>query len=100
MTNPVLSQLNIYPLKSASGISLDNAFMEQRGLAHDRRWKAQGPETAAASAAVERRWRPECNRRVDNRWQGRAARRRYPGTRPHRVQCATTRHRGEVAGAA
>ena len=38
MTNPVLSQLNIYPLKSASGISLDNAFMEQRGLAHDRRW--------------------------------------------------------------
>jgi len=28
MTNPVLSQLNIYPLKSASGISLDNAFME------------------------------------------------------------------------
>jgi len=38
MTNPVLSQLNIYPLKSTSGISLDNAFMEQRGLAHDRRW--------------------------------------------------------------
>mgnify|MGYP002526133479 CR=1 FL=1 len=38
MMNPVLSQRNIYPLKSASGISLDNAFMEQRGLAHDRRW--------------------------------------------------------------
>ncbi len=37
MTNPVLSQLNIYPLKSASGISLDNAFMEQRGLEHNRR---------------------------------------------------------------
>ena len=38
MTNPVLNQLNIYPLKSARGISLNNAFMEQRGLAHDRRW--------------------------------------------------------------
>jgi len=38
MTNPVLSQLNIYPLKSAGGISLDNSFMEQRGLGHDRRW--------------------------------------------------------------
>ena len=38
MQLPVLSQLNIYPLKSASGISLENTFLEQRGLAHDRRW--------------------------------------------------------------
>ena len=38
MLQPVLSQLNIYPLKSASGISLENTIMEQRGLAHDRRW--------------------------------------------------------------
>jgi len=38
MTEPVLSALNIYPLKSASGISLKNTEMEQRGLTHDRRW--------------------------------------------------------------
>jgi len=38
MLQPVLSQLNIYPLKSASGISLESTFMKQRGLAHDRRW--------------------------------------------------------------
>ena len=38
MSQPVLSQLNIYPLKSAGGISLENAVPEQRDLAHDRRW--------------------------------------------------------------
>ena len=38
MAQPVLSALNIYPLKSASGISLKNTEMEQRGLPHDRRW--------------------------------------------------------------
>ena len=38
MSQPVLSQLNIYPLKSAGGISLENAIPEARGLAHDRRW--------------------------------------------------------------
>jgi len=38
MAQPVLSALNIYPLKSASGISLKNTEMEQRGLLHDRRW--------------------------------------------------------------
>ena len=38
MAQPVLSALNIYPLKSASGISLENTEMEQRGLPHDRRW--------------------------------------------------------------
>lgn len=38
MAQPVLSALYIYPLKSASGISLQNAGMVQRGLPHDRRW--------------------------------------------------------------
>ncbi len=38
MSQPVLSQLNIYPLKSAGGISLENVIPEARGLAHDRRW--------------------------------------------------------------
>ena len=38
MAQPVLSALNIYPLKSASGISLIKTEMEQRGLPHDRRW--------------------------------------------------------------
>jgi len=38
MSQPILSQLNIYPLKSAGGISLENAVPEARGLAHDRRW--------------------------------------------------------------
>ena len=38
MAQPVLSALNIYPLKSASGISLQNSGMVQRGLSHDRRW--------------------------------------------------------------
>ena len=42
MTNPVLSQLNIYPLKSASGISLEKTCMQQRGLAHDMRWADRG----------------------------------------------------------
>ena len=38
MPQPVLSALNIYPLKSASGISLKKTEMVQRGLRHDRRW--------------------------------------------------------------
>ncbi len=36
--DPELSELIIYPVKSASEISLKNSFMEQRGLVHDRRW--------------------------------------------------------------
>ena len=38
MAQPVLSALNIYPLRYASGISMKNTEMEQRGLPHDRRW--------------------------------------------------------------
>ena len=34
MAQPVLSALNIYPLKSASGISLKNTEMERIGFCH------------------------------------------------------------------
>ena len=33
-----LSDIIVYPVKSASEISLKNSNLEQRGLAHDRRW--------------------------------------------------------------
>ncbi|MEO8043086.1 MAG: MOSC N-terminal beta barrel domain-containing protein [Acidobacteriota bacterium] len=34
----LLSELNIYPIKSLKGISLESAVVEDRGLKHDRRW--------------------------------------------------------------
>ncbi|HTR80617.1 MAG TPA: MOSC N-terminal beta barrel domain-containing protein [Bacteroidota bacterium] len=34
----VLSEINIYPIKSTKGIALQSARVEQRGLEHDRRW--------------------------------------------------------------
>ncbi len=36
--NPVVSKLWVYPLKSASGIRLDQAEVDARGFALDRRW--------------------------------------------------------------
>jgi uncharacterized protein YcbX len=33
-----LSEINIYPVKSLRGISLNEAVVEDRGLRHDRRW--------------------------------------------------------------
>lgn len=33
-----ISQINIYPIKSLKGISLDSALVESRGLRYDRRW--------------------------------------------------------------
>lgn len=33
-----LSELNIFPVKSLKGISLESALVERRGLQHDRRW--------------------------------------------------------------
>lgn len=33
-----LSQINIYPVKSLSGISIENSNVEERGLQYDRRW--------------------------------------------------------------
>jgi len=33
-----ISEINIYPIKSLKGISLDSAVVEERGLEYDRRW--------------------------------------------------------------
>jgi len=39
MTNKYfLSEINIYPIKSLCGISLQSATVEERGLQYDRRW--------------------------------------------------------------
>ena len=50
-----LSQLYVYPLKSAAGISLDAASLTRRGLEHDRRWMV----VDAANDLVTQRERPE-----------------------------------------
>ena len=34
----ILSEINIYPIKSLGGISLKESTIEQRGLRFDRRW--------------------------------------------------------------
>jgi uncharacterized protein YcbX len=34
----ILSDINIYPIKSLGGISIKNAVVEKRGLRFDRRW--------------------------------------------------------------
>jgi uncharacterized protein YcbX len=34
----LLSEINIYPIKSLGGITLKSSFVEERGLKHDRRW--------------------------------------------------------------
>ena len=33
-----LSEINIYPIKSLGGISLEKSAVEKRGLRYDRRW--------------------------------------------------------------
>ena len=38
MENFYLSQINIYPIKSLGGISLQQAEVEEKGLKYDRRW--------------------------------------------------------------
>ena len=38
MTNYILSEVNIYPVKSLGGISLNEAEVTDRGLKYDRRW--------------------------------------------------------------
>jgi len=38
MTKYFLSEINIYPIKSLGGISLQTATVEERGLRYDRRW--------------------------------------------------------------
>lgn len=39
-----ISEINIYPIKSLKGISLDSALVEERGLQNDRRWMLTTPE--------------------------------------------------------
>ncbi len=38
MTQPTLTQINIYPIKSLGGFPVPSANVEPRGLQHDRRW--------------------------------------------------------------
>lgn len=38
MNNLILSEINIYPVKSLGGISLTSSIVEPRGLKYDRRW--------------------------------------------------------------
>lgn len=38
MSNLSLSEINIYPVKSLGGISLNSSVVEERGLQYDRRW--------------------------------------------------------------
>jgi len=39
-----ISEINIYPIKSLKGITLDSATVEPRGLQHDRRWMLSTPD--------------------------------------------------------
>ena len=39
-----LSELNIYPIKSAAGIALSSVQLTSRGLANDRRWMVADPD--------------------------------------------------------
>lgn len=42
MSEYILSEINIYPVKSLGGISLNESKVEKRGLQHDRRWMLVG----------------------------------------------------------
>lgn len=42
MSEFILSELNIYPIKSLGGISLNESRVEKRGLQYDRRWMLVG----------------------------------------------------------
>lgn len=42
MSKFILSELNIYPIKSLGGISLNESKVEKRGLQYDRRWMLVG----------------------------------------------------------
>lgn len=39
-----ISEINIYPIKSLKGISLQSSVVERRGLRHDRRWMLVTPD--------------------------------------------------------
>ena len=46
-----LSEINIYPVKSLKGISLNEAMVEDRGLRHDRRWMLVDEKEPVSDAA-------------------------------------------------
>ena len=52
MTALMLSEMYIYPIKSAAGIALHEARMTSRGLEYDRRWMVVTPGEVYESAAV------------------------------------------------
>lgn len=43
-SNMHISEINIYPIKSLKGISVDSALVEERGLQYDRRWMLTTPD--------------------------------------------------------
>ncbi len=64
LTFMLVSEINIYPIKSLKGISLKSAIVEERGLQYDRRWmlttrdgmfftQREFPKMARISVAVE-----------------------------------------------
>lgn len=50
---PIVTELNIYPIKSTRGIALPEALVEARGLQWDRRWMLVDPEGLFITA---RKW--------------------------------------------
>lgn len=67
-TKATLAGITVYPLKSAGGIALREAELDELGLRHDRRWtvvdaqdraltQRTHPQLARIRAALEDRWR-------------------------------------------
>lgn len=44
MNSPILQNINVYPIKSSAGIELSNSWVEELGLAFDRRFVVASPE--------------------------------------------------------
>ena len=55
MSEPCVSQLSVYPIKSTSGIHLNHAYMEERGLAFDRRFVVARPDGGFITARTHPR---------------------------------------------
>lgn len=65
MAEIILSEINVYPIKSASGISLKNAKVGEKGLESDRRWmlvdakgkfisQRSNPELSLVAVSIEK----------------------------------------------
>jgi uncharacterized protein YcbX len=52
-TNPIVSQIHVYPVKSLGGLALPESPVESRGLEHDRRWMLVD---AAGRFLTQREW--------------------------------------------